>query len=162
MPKHHPHHHSPKHDAPAQPPHDPSHRHEPVLRLDLLVVFVVVDAAPEQDLVPDDLPHHGGERDEGVGAHDGEGGPEDPAARARGHVAHWTGGPAGEFGEGGEDAPAYEHTLRREHEYERMHIGGVGGVVTKFMLRVVGKPMMMPCPMYERLGVNVHSHSFAR
>ena len=30
------------------------------------------------------------------------------------------------------------------------------------MLSVVGKPMMIPCPMYDRLGVNVQSHSDAR
>ena len=30
------------------------------------------------------------------------------------------------------------------------------------MLSVVGKPMMMPWPMYDRLGVKVHSQLDAR
>ena len=35
-------------------------------------------------------------------------------------------------------------------------------MLTRFMLSVVGKPMMIPCPMYDRLGVNVHIHCDAR
>ncbi len=35
-------------------------------------------------------------------------------------------------------------------------------MLTRFMLRVVGKPMMMPWPMYDKLGVKVHIHCVAR
>lgn len=35
-------------------------------------------------------------------------------------------------------------------------------VLTRFMLSVVGKPIIMPWPIYDRLGVNVHIHSVAR
>jgi hypothetical protein len=32
----------------------------------------------------------------------------------------------------------------------------------RFMLTVVGNPMMMPWPTYDKLGVKYHSHSLAR